>query len=474
MLARNRPSYAAAITIADLPPQSEQVYRRLAGLLGHDVGSDQDARHASGSVSGRFSPIVVKRNIGDELALVLEERHRELPGVHVVSQSIREYVDGTLTANVLGYMGAINAKQLEARSKDDAARIQGRRLDRPDEPREALRVGIRGYPGSRSPRSTSRARRAEARRGAPTPGNNLVLTLDFDLQRAIASLSRLRSRPVRYGATPSSSTRRLARCSRSFTCRATTPTSFARGITEEELQTLLNDPRHPLLDGAIGSAYPIGSIFQAITASGALQEGIVKGDQKVDCAGVAGHTEPPRRPDRASRFVGSAASGPQDVVSALANSCRHLLLPRRRRRPGRQDVGSRAQSGLQTYAQQFGSGRRPRSGSTGKVRGSSPRRSGCGESKKKNGTRETATCSRLAMRTSRPRRFSSPTPSPPSPTAALSTSRSSSSRSSTRVGRSSSRSSPRRSAGWVSRLRTSRSFGRGCARRSRRARRGTA
>ena len=58
---------------------------------------------------------------------------------------------------------------------------------------------------------------------------------------------------------------------------------LSRGISEEELQTLLNDPRNLLLDGAIGSAYPTGSLFQAITAAGALQEGVVKGDQKVDC-----------------------------------------------------------------------------------------------------------------------------------------------------------------------------------------------
>ena len=76
LIARNRASYAAAITPADLPPQPEPVYRRLGRMLG--MTSDEiSARVTAGiKLSGRFPLIAVKRNIGDDLAMVLEERNR--------------------------------------------------------------------------------------------------------------------------------------------------------------------------------------------------------------------------------------------------------------------------------------------------------------------------------------------------------------------------------------------------------------
>ena len=43
ILVRNRPSYAATITPADLPIQPEPVYRRLGQTHRHDLGGDQGA-----------------------------------------------------------------------------------------------------------------------------------------------------------------------------------------------------------------------------------------------------------------------------------------------------------------------------------------------------------------------------------------------------------------------------------------------
>ena len=125
------------------------MYRRLAGLLG--MTSDQIRTRVTQQkdIIGRFSPIVVKRNIGDELALVLEERHRELPGVHVVSQAIRDYVDGTLTANVLGYMGPIDAKQIETLSKDKQRDYKGFDWIGQTNLENVFEFELRGFPGSR-------------------------------------------------------------------------------------------------------------------------------------------------------------------------------------------------------------------------------------------------------------------------------------------------------------------------------------
>jgi penicillin-binding protein 2 len=50
---------------------------------------------------------------------------------------------------------------------------------------------------------------------------------------------------------------------------------FARGITAQEYQGLLDDKRLPLLNHAISALYPPGSVFKIVPASGALQEGVI-------------------------------------------------------------------------------------------------------------------------------------------------------------------------------------------------------
>ena len=320
LIARNRASYAAAITYDDLPPQPEPVYRRLGRLIGMSSDEIKSAVAKGQAIKGRFSPIILKRNIGDDLALVLEERNRELPGVHVVTESTRDYVDGVLTSHILGYMGPIDADQLKALSKDPKRDYEGFDWIGQTNLEALYETELRGFPGSQRTEVDAGGREVRViDRMTPTPGDNLVLTLDFDLQRAVASL--LSARLDKYG---SASAVVLDPQTGQVLALVHLPAYdanvFSRGITEAELQTLLNDPHHPLLDGAIGSAYPIGSIFQAFTAAGALQEGIVKGDQKVDCA--ASVTIPSRFDAQiGTRFVGSGVTGPQDVVSALANSC---------------------------------------------------------------------------------------------------------------------------------------------------------
>ena len=50
---------------------------------------------------------------------------------------------------------------------------------------------------------------------------------------------------------------------------------FAHGITSEEYDALLQDKRLPLLNHAISALYPPGSVFKIVTATGALQEGVI-------------------------------------------------------------------------------------------------------------------------------------------------------------------------------------------------------
>lgn len=319
ILARNRPTYAVGIVPADLPPEPEPVYRRLSSAVG--LPTSQIRQLVEGRKTDRFTFITIRADIPQDLAFILEERHRELPGVHVVVQPVREYPEGPLTAHLLGYTGPITQEQY-SQLKEDKARRYGYNDRIGQTGVEAhLEREIRGSPGERRLEVDAAGR--EVRLLAvdqPSPGNNLILTLDLELQRKLTEI--LSAKLDRYG---TASAVALDPSTGQVLALVHLPSydnnAFSRGITEQDLQALINDDRKPLVNGAIGAAYPPGTLFQAITAAGALEENVIKPDTKANCPGQL--IVPSRLdPTLGVRFGDFAAHGDQDVVSALADSCK--------------------------------------------------------------------------------------------------------------------------------------------------------
>src|SRR5262249_30578349 len=95
---------------------------------------------------------------------------------------------------------------------------------------------------------------------------------------------------------------------------------FSRDLSEEELKALFDDPGKPLLDGAIGAAYPPGAVFEIVTALAGLHHRVVKPDTKIDCPGAL--LLPDRlAPGGVQRIPCWTTHGAQDCAAALASSC---------------------------------------------------------------------------------------------------------------------------------------------------------
>jgi peptidoglycan glycosyltransferase len=102
--------------------------------------------------------------------------------------------------------------------------------------------------------------------GGPQPGNNVVLTLDPELQR------------VAYGGLAASVTGRGALVAvdpdnGEILAMASSP-SYDPNNIDETFPELENDPDAPLVNRAIQSLYPPGSTFKVITAAAALEAGV--------------------------------------------------------------------------------------------------------------------------------------------------------------------------------------------------------
>jgi penicillin-binding protein A len=110
--------------------------------------------------------------------------------------------------------------------------------------------------------------------GGPQPGNNVVLTLDPELQRI--AYDDLAATPTGRG-----SAMAIDPKTGEILALATYP-SYDPNNLDQTFPELANDPAAPLLNRATQSLYPPGSTFKVITASAALKAGVRPTDEFFD------------------------------------------------------------------------------------------------------------------------------------------------------------------------------------------------
>src|SRR3990172_975139 len=130
ILARNIASYNVVIIPASLPDDDadiQRIYREVSALTGVPAGGPvteetlNNAKLFSACIPGPsiadmvalgdslapYTPVKISCNISEELARVVRERSVDWPGVSVEIEPIRDYPTGSLTANIVGFLGPL-------------------------------------------------------------------------------------------------------------------------------------------------------------------------------------------------------------------------------------------------------------------------------------------------------------------------------------------------------------------------------
>ena len=90
---------------------------------------------------------------------------------------------------------------------------------------------------------------------------------------------------------------------------------FSTGLSSEEWQELVRDPRKPLINKAIAGQYPPGSTFKMMVALAALEGGILTPAHRVFCGGKV------RLGDTTFHCWKRGGHGELDMVHAIEQSC---------------------------------------------------------------------------------------------------------------------------------------------------------
>jgi penicillin-binding protein 2 len=306
ILARNVASYNVVITPAGLPDDEadiQRIYREVSALIGVPSGgpvteeSLNNAKLFSSCVLGPsiadmvalgdslapFTPVKITCNISEELARVLREKSVDWPGVSVEIEPIRDYPTGSLTANIVGYLGPIPAAfEADYRARGfipnrDKIGYAGVETSLDD-----ILLGINGERVVQVDVAGEVLRNLEPPVD-PVPGNNVVLTIDTRLQKAAeaALVDEINYWNTFFGTTRISSGVVIAMNPKTgeILAMVSYPTfennRMVRFIPGYYYQQLSQDPRTPLLNIAISAELAPGSTYKLTTATGAFNEGVV-------------------------------------------------------------------------------------------------------------------------------------------------------------------------------------------------------
>ncbi|HEU5225776.1 MAG TPA: hypothetical protein VFV29_08250, partial [Actinomycetota bacterium] len=103
-LVSNVPTFVVKLRPADLPlEQRAEVVARLSALL-HMPTTEINAT-IDGNPGSTFDLVRIATDVDEQTARLISESTDDLPGVEVVIEARRQYVDGPLMSQILGYTG---------------------------------------------------------------------------------------------------------------------------------------------------------------------------------------------------------------------------------------------------------------------------------------------------------------------------------------------------------------------------------
>lgn len=298
VLVRNRGSNSVTIDkqVVDTPRKERIVFRRLSRLLDIPVKELSD-RFNDATVSP-YKPVAVANDVREKDDVYIAVHSEDFPGVDTEVLPVRYYEHGALAAHILGYVGEISPDDLkESHFKDvrpsygpgdligkEGVEYYYDRFLRGKPQIEKVIVNSNGDPV------------ASNKQQEEVPGNDLVLSLDLDIQKITekalaAGLQAARAATYRA---PAGAVVVMDPQTGEVIAMASLPeydpSILADGLTEKEYASLgARTPELPDDDALLNRATQLtknpGSTFKVVTAGAAMATGVADPYSLIDCPG---------------------------------------------------------------------------------------------------------------------------------------------------------------------------------------------
>ena len=309
ILAENRPAYRLVV----VPERTDGLEATLAEIesLVPISGDERRRFDQLRSRSRPFEAIPLKNNLNEtQVARVAIERHR-LRGIEIEPYLTRHYPHGPALAHVIGYIGRIDAADLDRLDPEDR-----------DQYRATTHVGktgierhyerlLHGRAGLERVETNAQGRVVRVlERTNPVPGEDLVVNLDLELQ--LAAVAALGDRSGAVVVLTVDTGEVLALVSHP----GFDPNLFVHGISQSRYNGLLTDSRRPLFNRFLSGGYEPGSTVKPLIALAGLEHELITPETEVFSRGwyrLPGHS-------RQYRDWREGGHGWVDLQLALAES----------------------------------------------------------------------------------------------------------------------------------------------------------
>ncbi|MBF0459462.1 MAG: penicillin-binding protein 2 [Nitrospirae bacterium] len=270
-LVKNKPYYYASL----MPETKRTDTAGLSALL--EIDEKKLIAKLRKGANQRFKSIVLKEGLTFKDIAAIEARRSDFPGLMVEPNVTRQYVFNNIGSHVIGYLGRMTVKQMESPDYDN---ITPETFVGQWAAEAYYDKKLRGSAGENIIEVDALGRQLKLiGQTKPTMGNDVTLSIDIGLQEAAERAFNGKSGSL-VAVSP-----RTGEVLALVSLPNFDPNDFVMGIETEKWNAMNKDKGHPLLNRALQSSYPPGSVFKPVVAIAALEEGVTSADGGTVCNG---------------------------------------------------------------------------------------------------------------------------------------------------------------------------------------------
>ncbi|MBZ0167135.1 MAG: penicillin-binding protein 2 [Candidatus Omnitrophica bacterium] len=302
VLAENRVAYDVTIT-----PQAVEDRDHLFAFLSGALGISQTRLLARFKAKKHtpFAPVVIADDIEREKAIIIEENRFRYPSLFVEEVFKREYPLGQNSSHVIGYVGKVNRDLMKRYKKYGYSPLSDVGKSGVE---EFYDLDLRGEQGGYQIEVNSRGQQVRLLSiREPTRGGDITLTIDSRIQDIAMDVMEDLPGSIIVIDTENGEVLSLS----SFP--DFDPNALVNPRRSKDASALFRNSLSPLINRAISSRFPPGSVFKIPVAICALDTGKITENTTYHCPGyhqVGG-----------IRFGCTSAHGDQNLIEAIAHSC---------------------------------------------------------------------------------------------------------------------------------------------------------
>lgn len=236
------------------------------------------------SLSNRYT---FAEDVPIETVSKLKELSYNLPGVDIVEEAIREYAQGDILAHGIGTVGPIFAEEYKE-LKNEGYKLNDTLGKSGIE--KAMEKQLRGHNGTRQITISNGEVTSVKVTDEAVPGNTVQLTIDSEFQRKVQSILENHIKWLNENAADETKGKEANAGAIAVLDVKTGAVLALVNYPTYDINDYINDysevasrENSPLINRAIDGLYRPGSTFKPVSATAALNEGIIKNNEEIYC-----------------------------------------------------------------------------------------------------------------------------------------------------------------------------------------------